>query len=122
MRELVARLASADSQVVIDTEQEIIRRGLNLLELQLAKRLATASAEERLQIVSALPQLSGINARDWLLLLTKDADARVRLSAYRWLLTMADEVTLKQVRAAARQDENLKIRRLATEPSRNRIR
>jgi len=69
MRELVARLASADSQVVIDTEQEIIRRGLNLLELQLA-----------------------------------------------------DEVTLKQVRAAARQDENLKIRRLATEPSRNRIR
>lgn len=102
-------------ELVVAAERELVRRGLNSLELQLARQLANGDIQSRRQTVASLPRLAGINTRRWLLLLTEDEDADVRLSAYRWLVTMSDVVTLKNIRRSARQDQDLRIRRLAAE-------
>lgn len=115
--DVITRLDVEDEEIVFAAERELIRRGFNSRESKFARKLATADVETRREMVTALPHLQGINTRRWLLLLTEDPDADVRLSAYRWLATTADVLMLKRIHRAARQDQDLRIRRLAAEIS-----
>ena len=115
--DVIAQLIAEDEDIVFAAERELIRRGFNSRESKFARRLAAADVKMRREMVTALPHLQGIDTRRWLLLLTEDPDADVRLSAYRWLATTADVLTLKRIHRAARQDQDLRIRRLAAEIS-----
>lgn len=118
--EVIFQLGLGTENEKSTAERELRRRGLSPYELELARKIAEADAQQRRELVSALPHLSGIDARVWLLWLTEDSDAEVRLTAYRWLATTEDAVALKELRRAARQDEDLRIRRLASELSEQR--
>jgi hypothetical protein len=78
---VMERLASNDPRVVQAATAELQRRGFQSPELKLARQLVDPDPEVRLELVDALPQMPGIDARRWLLWLCRDRDPLVRKAA-----------------------------------------
>ena len=68
---------------------ELIRRGYNETELQLAWLLTDSAPESRLRLVDTLPRTS-VDASRWLHWLTQDEDPRVRSAAITIMATSQD--------------------------------
>jgi CRISPR/Cas system Type II protein with McrA/HNH and RuvC-like nuclease domain len=71
-------------------------------------------------LVRQLPETLGINTVGWLLKMTDDESAEVRLSAITLLATCNDPRILAEVEAVARNDSDERIRRQAEMLARRR--
>ena len=95
---IVALLRSGDERVVRAAAYELGRRGLTDDDLALAWRLSRADAENRRELVERLPRLGQIDVRRWLLWLSHDEDAGVRLAAVTVMATSRDPQLLDRLR------------------------
>lgn len=93
--------------------QELARRGLTRLELELAERLSDPNAATRLRWLEALPGINGIDARPWLLWLSRDADAEVRLTALGLMATSNEPEMLRRVGEMAREEIDPRVKEQA---------
>lgn len=118
--ECFRRLHSANSGEAIQAEAELRRRGVNARELSIARRVLHPDPLVRLQLVRQLPETLGINTVGWLLKMTDDESAEVRLSAITLLATCTDPRILAEVEAVARNDSDERIRRQAEMLARRR--
>jgi hypothetical protein len=71
-------------------EMELRYRRFDDRNLRIARVAADVDPEKRVQLVSRLPQMSGVNATSWLLILSRDESARVRGAAVQMLSTAND--------------------------------
>jgi HEAT repeat protein len=79
----------------------------------LARKLFDPNPEVRKALARALPRLQSVDAGPWLLRLSRDEDAEVRLAAITLMATTGDPSLLGQVEAAARQDPDPRIQEQA---------
>jgi hypothetical protein len=111
--ELMRQLQSTDEAAVAAARAELIRRKFTPAHLELARRLFHADPEVRKGLARTLPETPGIDAVPWLLSLSRDPEADVRLVAVALLATTADPAVLEQVEAIARNDSDPRVQQLA---------
>jgi hypothetical protein len=109
--DLMRGLQAVDVGTAADARAELIRRGFSEVHLKLAQQLFDPDPEVRKQLVRMLPQLHSIDAMPWLLRLTQDDDAEVRLAALTLLATTGDPTMLSRVQEMARQDRDPAVQR-----------
>lgn len=94
-------------------DQELRRRGFTPQEIELGRHLCSPDAEERQYFASRLPTLGGIDARPWLLYLSRDEDDEVRLTVAAILATSGDPELQARVRAMSIDDHDERVRATA---------
>jgi hypothetical protein len=85
-------------------------RGFSPSEAEIARRVFDLDPAVRRQLARTLPSVPGIDAAPWLLLLARDQDAEVRLTAMTLLATTGDRALLEEVRRIAQGDADRRIR------------
>ncbi len=113
LRQLASRLHDQDPQQVETARKELKRSGLSDVELDLARQLTHPDAGVRRSFARALPDTAGIDAAPWLLELSRDPDADVRLQAITLLATTGDPALLAQLRPLVQADSDERIQRLS---------
>jgi hypothetical protein len=88
-REVMTYLHVQDAAQVRAAQDELIARGFDTYELGAARRLGSPEPEDRLELAGALSALP-ISPVRWLLWLSHDTDARVRLNAVSLMATSTD--------------------------------
>ena len=94
-------------------EAELIGRGFNAAQIDLARRLFDPNPDVRKKLVQDLPGLEGVDTVPWLLELCRDAEAEVRLAAITILATSSDPAVLDEVQQIAGRDSESSIRHIA---------
>lgn len=85
-------------------EAELTRRGFSPREIEAGKHLASDNPDERRRWTEALPGMRGIDAKSWLLWLSRDPDAAVRRAAVTLMATSQDLQMLRRVEQVSRED------------------
>ncbi len=103
----VMRLLHAKNQAQVQSAiHELKRRGMGPAELQLARALTDADPRVRRSVVETLPTIPAVNARPWLLTLSEDRDADVRLPALALMATSGDpQLTSRALEIAGRDND-----------------
>lgn len=114
---LFSDLNDADPQTAKAASTELARRGCSARLREVGKHLTSTNAAERRVWVESLPGLAGIDAKPWLLLLSRDEDADVRLAAIKLMATSQDPDMKHRVIEAARTDADGEVRAVAARAS-----
>jgi len=96
-----------------EIERELRRRGFSPREIELGGHLCSADSAERLRYARVLPSLAGLDVKPWLLHLSNDSDADVRLTAASIMATTNDPELLARLRSMAYDDGDERIRSTA---------
>jgi hypothetical protein len=110
---IIRRLQAEDRREVAEAEAELKRRGFGDRELGLARRWFDPDPQARRRLARLLPEMPGLDAVPWLLELSRDADAEVRLTALTLLATTGDPDLVEKVQELARGDPDPRFQRLA---------
>jgi hypothetical protein len=101
--ELFARLSQSAS-IAAAAESELKRRGFSRREIEAGKHLTSKDADERRRWAEALPGMRGVDAKSWLLWLSRDEHAVIRRTAVTLMATSQDPQLLRRVEQVARED------------------
>jgi hypothetical protein len=112
-RELLRRWLEAEGGEVFPLEDELTRRGFGRLSERLVVQLFSADSADRLALVDDVLTEPGIDARPWLILLSEDSDADVRLLAVTIMATSNDAALVEKAWQVSIRDEDSRIARLA---------
>jgi hypothetical protein len=118
--ELMRQWQQADPAAAAQVGAELRRRGFTEVHLELTRGLFDPNPAVRKALARALPRLQSVDAAPWLLHLSHDEDAEVRLTAVTLIGTTGDPNLLEQVEAAARQDSDPRVRDQAENIARQR--
>jgi len=113
LRQLAHWLHDADSLQVEAACKELKRCGFSDVEIELARQLTHPDAGVRRALARALPAAVGVDAAPWLLELSRDTNADVRLEAITLLATTGDPALLEQLRRLVLADPDERIQRLS---------
>jgi len=111
--DLMRRLQGDDEAEVRRCVVELSRRGLTTLHFELARRLFDPDPKTRIELARALPAMQTVDAARWLLYLSRDEDADVRLVAIGLMATTGDPTLLAEIERIATSDSDPRIRRQA---------
>jgi hypothetical protein len=103
------QLHSPDKMMVERAETHLAEAGFGPSQLDLARRLTSPDPAVREQLADILPQVPGIDAKTWLVWLSRDPRADVRLAAISVMATIDDPILLKRIREMARSDPDHRI-------------
>jgi len=112
--DLFTRMNDADPAALAMIQAELSRRGYKPRQIEIARHLTSPDAVERRQWVEALPGLTGMDAKPWLMRLSRDPDARVRLSTVTLMATSTDPAMLRRVAEVSRSDPDERVQLQAT--------
>jgi hypothetical protein len=118
--ELMRCLATGGRQESADAEVELKRLGFREKHLELARQLFDPDPAVRLRLARALPEVQDMDAAPWLLQLSADESADVRLDAIGLLATTSDPQLLARVQRMARNDSDPRVQRYAERTGRDR--
>jgi hypothetical protein len=111
---LVERL-HGDEATAQHARRELARRGFTATELEIASRLTDPHPATRLRWLEALPGLPEIDARPWLLWLSRDASADIRLAALSIMATSGEPEMMRRVAQMAREEIDPRVQQQALE-------
>ena len=111
--QLIVQLRSGDTGRSRRAEEELAGSHYPPEQRQLAYRLAHADPQVRARWTAALPSITNLDARPWLLWLARDDDPQVRRVAITLLLTSSDPLLTKQALSIARADADLQVQAIA---------
>jgi hypothetical protein len=103
------QLHSSDKTIVRHAEAHLVEAGFAPAHLELARNLTSPDPAVREQLAEILPQVPGIDAKAWLVWLSRDPRADVRLAAISVMATINDPMMLKRIREMARNDPDRRI-------------
>lgn len=107
------QLHSDDMDLSAAAQSELFKRGFRSVEFQLGHQLTDPDVAIRLALARRLLTLRGIDASRWLVELTRDEDADVRLSAFSTLATSRNRKLRDHVLSLGSRDADARIRRVA---------
>jgi hypothetical protein len=110
---LMRWLHSADATVAARAEAVLRRQGFTDVQVELARRLFDADTAVRIELARTLPRLTSIDPVPWLLWLSRDPDAEVRLAAISLMATTGDPALHARIRQMAREDSDAAVQRVA---------
>lgn len=110
---LMRWLHSADATVAARAEAVLRRRGFTDVQVELARRLFDADTAVRIELARTLPRLTSIDPVPWLLWLSRDPAAEVRLAAISLMATTGDPALHARIRQMAREDSDAAVQRVA---------
>jgi hypothetical protein len=113
-RELLKRWLEVDGSEVLPIETELTHRGFVRLSARLVEPLFAENAEDRLRLVDDVLTEPGIDPRPWLMILSDDVDADVRLLAVTIMATSDDAKLLEKAWQVSIRDRDPRIAGLAT--------
>ena len=111
--DLMRLLHNVQPDLAQAAESELVRRGMNGVELALARRLTDADPKVRLALVDTLPRVPGLNPKPWLFWLSEDRVADVRRAALTMMAASNDVDLIRRVEELARRDPDPRIAELA---------
>lgn len=97
-------------QVAAAAAAELDSRGFSSRQIETGKHLASPDAAERLRWAEALPGIRGIDARNWLLRLSRDVNLQVRRTAVGLLATDHDPEVMGRLRQIAVEETDPQLR------------
>ena len=97
-------------------ESELSRRGFRAIHLQLAKRLIDPDPRKRRDLADWLPRIAGVDARPWLLWLSRDVDPDVRLAAVTIMATSSDPELHRRLRGIDAEETDQRAPQRARSP------
>ena len=100
---------------------ELRLRGFTDLHFRVAEKLFDPVPAVRARLARELMSVPGLNPQPWLLVLARDGNRDVRLTAISLLATAADPAILAEVESLARRDTDHRIRRQAERMAQRRI-
>jgi hypothetical protein len=112
---LVERLHAEDASLAERARGELTRRGLTPTELEIAQRLSDPDPAVRLRWLNALPGLHEIDARPWLLWLSRDADAEIRRATLSIMATSGEAEMMRRVAEMAREEIDPRVKQQAVD-------
>jgi hypothetical protein len=112
-RELIKCWLEAQGFEASALKEELAVRGFSSLPRELAQRLASHDARERLQLVDDVLATPDVSARPWLTMLADDSDADVRLAAVSIMATSSDPDLIEKAWQTAIRDRDPRIADLA---------
>jgi hypothetical protein len=112
-QELLRRWLDAEGADVFPLEQELTRRGFGRLSERLVQQFFSSVPQERLALVDTVLTEPGVDARPWLVLLSEDSDADVRLLAVTIMATSNDAALVDKAWQASIRDRDPRIAGLA---------
>jgi hypothetical protein len=89
---------------------ELAERGFSPRQIEVGRHLVSRDAAERLRWAEVLPGIRGIDARFWLLRLSRDGNVQVRRSAVGLLATDRDPEVIRRLRQVAVEETDAEIR------------
>jgi hypothetical protein len=92
-------------------EEELRALGFQALQLELALQLTDPNPVVRRELAESLPSMPGIDARTWLVWLSRDAHADVRLTAMSVMATTGDLNLMRRIEQMARRDVDPRVQR-----------
>lgn len=104
------QLHSPDATIVQHASRHLAEVGFGPAQLELARSLTSPNPADREQLAEILPQVPGIDAKTWLIWLSRDERADVRLAAISVMATINDPVLLKRLRDMATRDADPRVR------------
>jgi hypothetical protein len=107
--DLFARLHDAPT-VAQRAARLLERRGFTLRQIEVGKHLTSPDAHERHQWVEALPGMRGVEAKAWLLHLSRDQSLSVRRAAISLLATNRDPEVLRRLAEVAAEERDPDLR------------
>lgn len=107
--ELLGLAQSNDRQTSKRAWEELHTREIPPKFLELGLHLTNPDPAIRRQWSQRLPSVPGIDARPWLLALSNDVDAEVRMNALVLMATMGDPRLLRRIEQIARDDREPQI-------------
>ncbi len=99
-----------DARFATEAEAELRRRKFDELNLRVARTASDADPEARMKLIRLLPELSGVNATGWLLVLARDESPRVRAAAIQVLSTATDPRIHLQLRKLEETETDASVR------------
>ena len=102
--------ALREPQSAAAAEAELRRRNFNAANLRVAHAVADPNADNRLKLVHAIPELVGVDAIGWLMLLAKDESPRIRFAAVQLLSTTNDPQVLRRLQELDETETDDQIR------------
>jgi hypothetical protein len=107
--ELCSMLHAEEPQILEGAVAELKRRGLSPRHVELGKRLTDPDPAQRRHWAELLPRMAGIDAKPWLMWLSHDQDADVRLAVVTLMATSGDPDMQSRVSQMGRDDEDPRI-------------
>jgi len=92
-------------------EEELRALGFEALQLELALQLTDPNPTVRRELAESLPAMPGIDARTWLVWLSRDQNADVRLTAMSVMATTGDLNLMRRIEQMARRDVDPRVQR-----------
>lgn len=106
---LAQLLHSPDSAMAASAREELVRRGFTAAQIELARRLTDSDFSVRSRTAASLPS-ADIDARPWLIFLSRDENPEVRLVALTLMATSGEAQMLRRVHEMAADDPDDRIR------------
>ena len=110
---LMRWLQSASAATAARAEAALRRRGFTDVHVELGRRLFDADPGVRVQLARTLPKLASIDPAPWLLWLSRDPHAEVRVAAIGLMATTNDPALHDRIRQMAREDSDGAVQRIA---------
>ena len=107
------RLHSAEPSERLSAWEHLRELGLSEVEIELGRLVTHPDRAVRKGVGPRLVGLAGIDARPWLVWLSRDADSEVRLTALGLMATSREPVMMDRVREMATSDGEPRIRSAA---------
>ncbi|HTU24529.1 MAG TPA: HEAT repeat domain-containing protein [Pirellulales bacterium] len=92
-------------------EEELRGLGFEALQLELAMQLTDPNPTVRRELVESLPAMPGVDAKAWLVWLSRDANPDVRLAAMSVMATTGDPNIWRRIEQMARRDDDPRVQR-----------
>lgn len=89
---------------------QLARRGFTARQIEVGRHLTSPDAHERHQWVEALPGIRGVEAKAWLLHLSRDQSLAVRRAAITLLATSRDPEVVRRMAQLATQESDAELR------------
>lgn len=106
-------LHDVDAGIAADARRKLVQRGFTPGQIEIGTHLTAADPRERHRWTEMLPRYVGIESKPWLLWMSRDADADVRLAAASLMATTGDPQMLERVQQLARDDDDARVREAA---------
>ena len=99
-------------------ERELTRRKITPRQIEIGLGLTSPNVDERRRWLDQLPRMSGIDPKPWLLWLTRDDSAEIRLAALQIMSTASEPAFQRRAGEMALGDSDGQVREVAQRISR----
>jgi hypothetical protein len=107
--EILRLLASAQSKIAVSASDELLRRGMNRSQLEIAVALAQGDAQARSDAMDQLVRDTSFDSVPWVVWMAEQADPKVRRKAIAMLGSMSSPEAMRKLRLLKQRESDSSI-------------